>query len=398
MALPLRASRDQVVAFRLASHNLSRRLPPGFMLEAAAACGIQNTPPGSAALALNARVQDLTPAEFDRALETDRTLLEARSLRTAPHLFPSGDILVFTAGLLPEDEDSLRFFLLGACPALDRVGVSASEIVELTGAELLDALDGRILTFRELSGELTGRVSHHLFPDQLVSWQSPSWYGPNHCLGEAIVHFALYAVALKGLVCFAPRQGNEASFVRVDQWLGEPLPEAQPEAARAELVRRYLHCYGPSTANHFGEWAGISPIAASRIWNLIEPELVEVDFDGRRTRLHGRDVAAFESPLTTTGVRLLPPYDPYLSQRDRGTLLDRSLHRQIWKKVGNPGVVLVDGRISAMWRPQKKGRRLVVSIESIEPLTEQTRSEIAAEANLIAPFRGCTTADILFDD
>ena len=44
------AHRDQILAFRLASHNLTRRLGARSMVKAAAPCGIQETPLGSAAL------------------------------------------------------------------------------------------------------------------------------------------------------------------------------------------------------------------------------------------------------------------------------------------------------------------------------------------------------------
>ncbi len=74
--------------------------------------------------------------------------------------------------------------------------MSATEAVKRIGAELVDALNGGILAFGRLSAELTERVSSQLSAQQLAAWQSPSWYGPNQCLGEAVVHFALYAIAL----------------------------------------------------------------------------------------------------------------------------------------------------------------------------------------------------------
>src|SRR3712207_7944687 len=43
----------------------------------------------------------------------------------------------------------------------------------------------------------------------------------------------------------------------------------------------------------------------------------------------------FRSP---SGVRLVPPYDAYLDQRDRATLVpDKAVHGRIWKAIGNPG-------------------------------------------------------------
>lgn len=64
--------------------------------------------------------------------------------------------------------------------------------------------------------------------------------------------------------------------------------------------------------------------------------------------------------------------------------------------MGNPGVLLASGRIVATWRPQKKGKRLMVNFEPFAALSGQTRDEIAAEAAMLAPFRGCTGADTLF--
>jgi hypothetical protein len=269
-------------------------------------------------------------------------------------------------------------------------------VVEWTAAELMEVLDGRVLPFRQLSTELTERLEIRLSPEQLQGWRLPSWYGPGQALGEAIVHFALYVVALRGLFCFAPRDGNEACFARTDQWLGRPLLEAELDEARVGLLRRYLRCYGPTTAGHFGEWAGISPAEANRAWRLARAELVVVDCRGRRAWLHGGDLAELESPPVAEGVRLLPPHDPYLSLRDRETLLpDRTLHRQIWRRVANPGVVLAGGRVVGIWRPRKRDKRLSVAVEPFEVLGERTRVEIAAEAELMAPFRGCTSAEVV---
>ncbi len=386
----------QMLAFRLGSHNLATRLPAGSLLSAASACGVQNSPPGTAALALHARIAGLTPADVDCALERERTLLQAWSLRGAPYLFPARDAAVFTLGLLPEDEESLRAFILGAEQALDLLGMSATEAVERTAAALCEVLDGRVLANKQrLDAELAERVAVRLPPQQLAAWQSPSWYGPNQRLGEAVVSFSLRPVSLRGLVCFAPRRGNEASFVRTDQWLGAPLPAADPEQARAELVRRYLHCYGPSTVKHLAEWAGIGQAQATRAWALVEPELVEVSLDGHRAWLLERDVACLMSPPTPEGVRFLPPHDPYLALRDRATLIpDKALQRRLWRVMGNPGVVLVDGRPVALWRPRKAGRRLKLRIEAFAAISEGVRPAMEAEAASLAPFKGCTAVEM----
>jgi hypothetical protein len=97
-------TRAQVLAFRLAGHHLAEPLSPDRLPEAAGACGLQDTPPGSAPLGLLARVDGLTPDAVDAARAEGGTLLEAWSIRASPHLVPSGDLAVFTLGLLPTSE------------------------------------------------------------------------------------------------------------------------------------------------------------------------------------------------------------------------------------------------------------------------------------------------------
>ena len=77
------------------------------------------------------------------------------------------------------------------------------------------------------------------------------------------------------------------------------------------------------------------------------------------TSLLAADLPAFEKAQRPRGVRLLPPYDAYLDQRDRETLVpDTAQQKRLWRAIGNPGVVLADGEVAGGWRPQKKGKRL----------------------------------------
>jgi hypothetical protein len=388
---------EKALAFRLSGHNLSKRLPLGSLPEAAGACGVQNTPPGSAALALHARVGGLAPADVAYALEKDKTLLQVWSLRTAPHVVPTGDAAVFTGGLLPKDEREIRAFVGGIEPALDRTGMGAAEVIGLTAEALPGVLGGREMTKDDLGVELAEEVARRLDPKRLESWRSPSWYAPNQTLGESMVRFALCVVALRGSLCFGARRDNRALLVMADRWLEEPLSDAEPGEARAELVRRYLRCYGPSTPEHFARWTGTAPSQALRSWRLVEQELTEVDFEGKSAWILQRDLPVLQAPPEPRGVMILPPHDPYLAQRDRETLTpDERVRRTLWRSAGNPGAVLLDGRIVAAWRPRKKGRRLSVGVEPFAALSHAERSRIEAEALAIAPFRGADAAEVSF--
>jgi hypothetical protein len=98
----------------------------------------------------------------------------------------------------------------------------------------------------------------------------------------------------------------------------------------------------------------------------------------------------FHSPRPARGVRFLPPHKPLLQLRDRETLVpDKSLHRQLWRTVGNPGVLLVDGSAAAAWRSRKNGRRMNIIIEQFDEIPDKRRPEIEAEATALAPYNGC---------
>ena len=377
--------RTQVLHYRLAGHHLAQRLGPGSLVEAAAACGIQNTPPGTAELALAARVSGLMLADFDRAVRLDKSLLQAISLRASPFFFPTVDAAVFTQALLPDDEAALRFQLHNFTKVFDAAGVSATEAFAISIQAASEVLDGQILT----RGELSSQVSRRL-PPAVVPRCEPC--GVNH-LPET--QFRL--LGWTGLVSFAPKGGKVASFMRTDQWLSTPLPSVDKRAARAELVRRYLNCYGPSTPVHFGEWAGISPTEADRAWQIVEAELTEVFFGSKKTWLLARDLDLLNAPPQPVGVRFLPPYDPYLALRDRTTLLpDKKWHPKVWQTLGNPGVVLLNGEVVGTWRPQKKGKRLLLTVASFESVSPSDRAELEVEAAILAPFKGCELVELTF--
>lgn len=157
-------SREQAIAYRLDAQGLRERADAGRMMAVATAICVQNTPPGAAGQALAARVADISEGDVVAALEEDKSLLQAFGARAAPHVFATTDAPVFTLGLLPGDEAALRKFMLGARPALDTVGISATELVRLSGQAVEEVLDG------------TGLVKDDLGPgDEAWIATSPTW-------------------------------------------------------------------------------------------------------------------------------------------------------------------------------------------------------------------------------
>ena len=390
-----RLSKSDVVAFRLGAHRLAERLGEGNLLDAASRCGIQNSPPGSALLALHARVRNLTREQVDAAVDVEKSLLQTWCMRGAPFYFPASDAAVFTTGVLPPTEEAMRHLLPGVGQALDKLEMSLNEAVGLTGAEIGHVLSGRTLAINELGAEIAGRIARRLPERERHIWEHEGPYAAGQPLGEGVVHFCVRILTLQGVLCFAPRAGNKAPFVLVDEWLGHSIPEVDPDLARAELLRRYLRCYGPSTRGGFAAWAGIHAGDTDPWWRLIEGELTQVEFDGTSWILT-EDLDALGTAPMPQGVRLLPPRDPYTQLKDRETIVDRKYHRAVWKTVGEPGTVLAAGHILGTWLPHRSGRKLGLAIKTFGSLPHRYKELLNDEAERVAALRGATSVEVAF--
>lgn len=272
--------------------------------------------------------------------------------------------------------------------------MSLTEVVDLAREEITAVLSGQRLAITGLGAQLAERIAPRLSTQQRTTWQQQGQHAKGQPVGEAVVHFCLRILTLQQVICFAPRSGNSAPFVLVDEWLDEGVPQLDPQVARAELARRYLRSYGPSTRGDLAAWIGVRAGDVDPWWGLVEEEMTEVDV-GRRAWILTEDLDALESPPQATGVRLLPPGDPYTQMRDRATIVAREHQRAVWSTVGSPGALLVDGRIVGAWRPRKRGSRLTVTITPFDTLRARHRRALEEEAEQIAPLRGASSFEVV---
>jgi Winged helix DNA-binding domain len=360
------ANRERVLAFRVAGHHLHERLPAGSAARAAAICGLQDLPPGFVGLGLAARVEGARPEDLDE-------LVIVYSRRGAAIAAPREDLAVFTTALAPPDDAAARAQLGSATETLDAAGVGPLEALERVSAAVADALaDG------PLERDAFHQALRERLPAELLWWC-------RNC-GSHHVHPLLWrATGVMGVLAIAGRRGRTTLF-------GSPGPIPPFDDPGAELARRFLRAYGPATPATFAAWAGISVQHARSLVDRIAGELAEVGPGGL---LLAADRERLADPPRASGVRLLGGYDPYLDQRDREILFpDAQIRVQMRRSIGNPGALLVDGELAGMWRPEKKGRRLVVAVESFRRLPQRAAAELATEAALAAPHRGCATADV----
>lgn len=342
---------DRVLAFRLAAQGLNER--DRTPAEVAASFALQDSPPGAALTALNARSDGA--ARLDELL-AERELVALPNPRTAVAILPASDVAAYLEALRPPDERALKALLLNAAPG------DYESAREHAMTSIAAALDGRVLSRDALHEDLRGRL-----PEELLPW-CPS------CESHHARRGLLSMAALDGRLCIAGREGRQNTFARTDQWI-----ELEP-ADGGELVRRYLHHLGPSTHTDLAAWAGIAPSHAKALLEGVDDELVQVG----KAFLLADDAKAFETPPKPRGTRLLGAGDPLLNARDREVLVpDAALRKKIWRPVGSPGVVLHDGRPAGLWRARKQGKKLTLEAEWLGAPVD-----VAEEMERLAALRG----------
>ncbi|MCM0674360.1 winged helix DNA-binding domain-containing protein, partial [Micromonospora phytophila] len=94
-----------------------------------------------------------------------------------------------------------------------------------------------------------------------------------------------------------------------------------------------------------------------------------------------------------------PPGDPFLQARDRDVLVpEKAHHRELWRIIGNPGALLVDGEIRGTWRAKQAAKaRLDLTVTPFETMPKRLRQEIEAEAETVRAARGASTVTVQVD-
>lgn len=359
-------TREQVLAFRAVAQSLDRRRPATDLLDVVGACGVQDTPPGNADVALAARLDLDGPVVEDAVVRKDLVLVW--SVRGAPHVVPPDDAAVFTLGARPADGTLGR---LWGQPEDALVEVERA-MVSVTGAG------------PRPKGEVSSAVTALLRPD-LVPWcPACKVHHPNESVFRA-------APLLGRLVLTST---SPVLLASASSWLGADA-HGDVDVVRAELLRRYLHCYAPSTSGHFAEWAGITKPDARQRWELVAGDLVPVAGD-RKGFVLEEDLDLLLGPPASGGVRLLPAKDAFVQARDRDLLFPDPAHRKaVFPILGGPGVVLHEALPVGTWRGAGKGSRYQVSVVPFRPLADPVWAQIEAEAGRVARSRGRRSAAVV---
>jgi hypothetical protein len=320
MNAPLEVTRRQILAFRRRVGSLDERMPLSpESLRAAAWAGLQDSMPRAALLSLHARVEGVESSSWEHP-----SLAQLWGPRYSTYVVPKQDFALFSLGRLPDDaKGRLR----------------AEGMAERVHAQL----DGRRMTDREVAGALG--------------------------VGNGIRYAATTGtLAIRW-------EGARAPTV----WTVE-AGDSTPEDARRELARRYLHVFGPTTAERFARWAGISRRGGAAAFASLGSSLLPVRSPlGDEWLLADDEAAMLAAETAAAPVRLLPSGDAYflLDGAERELLVPRADQRELlWTPRVWPGALLVDGEIRGTWRRAQH----TVRIEAWSRLPRATRDAVETEA------------------
>ncbi|QYG92300.1 winged helix DNA-binding domain-containing protein [Iamia sp. SCSIO 61187] len=363
--------RDRVLAHRVAAHQLDRAGPTTATALAIVDLGVQDTPAGSAAQSLAARLPD--GAAGDGAggaggVDTSdgRRWTSVWGVRGAPHVHRRGDLRALAAALWPIDADDAAARLAGTGTSFRKSGVDSLEVVRLTAAAY-----GEVVTDEMPKGEASAALTERV-PDVAVSW----------CRGCQAHHLSdqlMRVAALPGGARLVP--GGTATLAPIPGWPG--LPEGR--AGTEDLITAYLTLNGPTPRGDVATYLGTTQKALADAW---PDDLEEVTVDGRKAVTLPAVLDALAEAPAPRVTRLLPRGDPWLLARDRTlTVPDKAHHKVLWPMLGHPGGVLVDGEVVGAWRTRATATRLDVTITPFTSIPKARRAEVETEARLVATLR-----------
>jgi uncharacterized protein YcaQ len=332
--------------------------------------GVQAQLMSAAEIALWTRRRQTTRDEIRAALYERREIVKTSAMRTTLHLIAADHLAEVIAALKP-----MSMAMMGRWQA--RAGATPEHVKALVDS-IVEGLREGPRTQQELTTAARRGASKGM-----RLWLDNVW-GPMRTRPALV----------EGVIVYGPVRGVEATFVRVDRWLGRQRTLGLDEA-RARLARTYLSAYGPATFRDFAKWSGLKSSDARVVFDAIEGDIAEVSVDGAAAAIRREDLAALmRSRLDDQIVRLLGPFDPFLlAHATKEHLVEPQYGKRVYRPQGwiSP-VVLAGDRIVAVWFSKVKGSAMEVDVQPFKRLDQRVRDAVEQEADALGAFLGTRCA------
>jgi winged helix DNA-binding protein len=200
------------------------------------------------------------------------------------------------------------------------------------------------------------------------------WLEREHGIASDGTNRIWYALRLQARIAHAPETSLWRAPMHGPSFVAVEHDEVESDAARGELVRRYLAAFGPATRAEIAGWSGMKiRDFADRLEGLrvLRDEAGRELLDVPRGPLPGAD--------TPAPVRFLPKFDNVLLDRRR--VLPEEYRKLVVRKNADvQPTFIVDGLVAGIW--SFKGGRMTT--EPFAPLPRAAKRELEDEAGRLA--------------
>lgn len=344
------------------------------------------TEAASVYLSVQARVDNASPENIDRALYEQRSLVKQLAMRRTLFAFPrdlipaalgsvSARVAVEQRRLIARDVEKHGLATDGQAWLY---AASSAILTRLAGAAPLSARQ-----LREELPELTGAVT--LNPGKK--------YGGTFQIAPRV----LTLLGAEGRIVRGPNTGHwrtsRPTWTLMSDWLGEVVTPLPTEEGYAALVRCWLATFGPGTVQDLQWWLGSSKRVVVAALNAVDA--IEVTLDGGRT---GWVLPEDLEPVgeVEPWAALLPTLDPTtMGWREREFYLDPAYVPFLFDTNGNGGTTAWwDGRIVGAWVQDPDGVVEVVLCPGADIGREGLQALGAAAARLTAWLDGVVITNV----
>lgn len=340
-----------LIRCRLASQLLSAPSRQGAAEVVARLGAVQAQDYRSALWAVGCRLAGGTERALAQAV-AERAILRTWPMRGTLHFVPARD----------------AHWMLGLLAPRVIAG-TAARVRQLALSDAVFSKARRLFT-RELAGG--GRRTRAQLLETLERAGIKTSGGPGYHL--------LFRLSLEGLICFGPREGNEPTFVLLDEWAPDPV-RLDRETALAELARRYFGGHGPATLRDFAWWSGLTMADARAALAGVENELEKRRVDGAEHWFSPAAMAAATAKIDRA--HLLPAFDEYLlGYRDRASVLAPAHAPKVVP--GSNGVFLPvflhRGGVAGVWKSAAAKKRATVTLQPFASLPQTALKSLRSAA------------------
>ena len=333
------------------------------------------TDPATVFLSVAARSAEAGPAAVERALYDDRTLLRMLAMRRTMFVAPTELLPVLQASTA----DGLAVKQRATYTRIIERGSDVPDAAKLF-AEAAEAAHEALLA----RGEATGAQLGADVP--LLRTQVDPAPGKPYSRPTSITTWVLVTLGCEGRIVRGRPNGTWASsqyvWSPVETWLPGGVEDVPADAARAELVRRWLRAFGPAPVADLKWWTGWSAGDVKKALALLD--VAEVDLGGGTGLVLSDDLEP--APEPEPWAALLPALDPTpMGWRERGWFLGGH-GPALFDRNGNIGPsVWWDGRVVGGWAQRKDGE---IAVRVLEDVGADAEAAIEREAARMAAWYG----------